>query len=566
MPKKIFKHIYYLYICTLLVGPVAAQQLSLKVVAEQEIDTLLLDSLNTSFEFDNYLTLKAQVDTLTARFQKIGFLDSRLEEINKSSDSSYSASFYLGNRWREIELTYRPVDFDPSEVKFLGKKINDSSFVIPFTELQNTLIKLGLNKAQSGAPFTSIQLTAIEKKDLKTLLANLKVQERGIRTIDGLVIKGYEKFPKSFLMYYAGVRKGKIFHRKKLIEQSEQLNYLGFVNTIKPPEALFKKDSTLIYFYLEKKNNNLFDGIIGFATNEQSQKLEFNGFLSLELNNNLNFGEQLKIDYKADGREQQNFQAYTKMPYLFKTPFGISLELKIFKRDSTFATSEQQIRLLYQASPKISFYLGYKGYESSNLLDEPIAGAAVEDYDSDFLLVGAQFMKTQNNRLFPIKTNFSLESEMGKRNQLNTSENQIRLTARASNIFNLNEYNAIYLGIETGYLQSDTYLVNELFRFGGVKSIRGFNENSIDASLYSVLNSEYRYLFNESLYVNSILDFAYFENEIFNTQEEIYSFGFGLGVNTRSGVLRLNIANGITRNQDVNLSNVKIHIILSASF
>lgn len=566
MLKRILKYIYHLYIYALIAGPIAAQELSLEVVAEQEINTPLLDSLNTSLQFDNYLNLKAQVDTLHDRFQKIGYLDSRLNAVNKISDSLYRATFYLGNRWREIELTYNPKDFNPSEVKALGKKISDSSFVIPFSELQATLIKLGLNKAQLGAPFTSIQLTALEKKDLNTLLAHIQVEARSIRTIDELVIKGYEKFPRSFLRYYAGVRKGKLFNRKKLIEQNEQLNNLGFVNTIKPPEALFKKDSTLIYFYLEKKNNNLFDGILGFATNEQTQKLEFNGFLSLELNNNLNFGEQVKIDYKADGREQQNFQAYTKMPYLFKTPFGLSLDLKIFKRDSTFATTEQQIRLHYQASPKTNFYIGYKGYESSNLLDDPIAGAAVEDFDSEFLLLGAQFLKTQNQRLFPIKTNFSLESEIGKRDQLGTSENQVRFILRASNIFNLNEFNAVYLANETGYLQSDTYLVNELFRFGGVKSIRGFNENSIDASLYSVVNTEYRYLFNENIYVNSILDFAYFENEIFNTQEEIYSFGFGLGVNTRSGVLRLNIANGINQDQDVNLSNIKIHIILSTAF
>lgn len=566
MLKRILKYINYLYIYGLIIGPIAAQELSLEVVAEQELTTTLLDSLKTSLLFDNYINLKAQVDTLHDRFQKIGYLDSRLNEVNKISDSLYRANFYLGNRWREIELTFDPKDFNPSEVKTLGKKISDSSFVIPFSELQSTLIKLGLYKAQLGAPFTSIQLTAIEKKDLNTLLAHIRVEERSTRTIDDLVIKGYDKFPKSFLRYYAGVRKGKLFNRKKLIEQNDQLNNLGFVNTLKPPEALFKKDSTLIYFYLEKRNNNLFDGILGFATNEQTQKLEFNGFLSLELNNNLNFGEQVKIDYKADGREQQNFQAYTKMPYLFKTPFGLSLDLKIFKRDSTFATTEQQVRLHYQASPKTNFYIGYKGYESSNLLDDPIAGAAVEDFNSEFLLLGAQFLKTQNQRMFPIKTNLSLESEIGKRDQLGSSENQVRFTLRASNIFNLNEFNAVYIANETGYLQSDTYLVNEMFRFGGVKSIRGFNENSIDASLYSVVNTEYRYLFNENIYVNSILDFAYFENEIFNTQEEIYSFGFGLGVNTRSGVLRLNIANGINQNQDVNLSNIKIHIILSTAF
>lgn len=566
MQKSIFHPFHYLYIFLLFAGSINAQNLHLEIRAEQEIKNALLDSLTTQFQFENYLSLKNEADTLFKKFQRLGYLDAKLEQLTKISDSSYAAQYSLGNRWKEIRLYFDPLDFSISEVKNLGTIHTDGSFTIPFTALEEVLVKLGMNKAQAGEPFTSIQLTNIKKEDQQLLTAKLKVEDQGVRTLDGFVVKGYEKFPKSFLTYYAGIKKGKLFNRKKIIEQNEVLNNLGFVNTIKPPEALFKRDSTIVYFYLEKVNNNVFDGILGFATNEETQKLEFNGFLSLELNNNLHFGEQLKIDYKADGREQQNFQVFTKMPYLFKTPLGLSLELKIFKRDSTFATTEQQARLYYQASPRTSFYIGYKGYESSNLLEDPIAGVAVEDYDSEFLLLGAQFMKTQKNLLFPIKSSLNLDGEIGKRQQLESSEPQIRITLRASHIFNLNENNAIYVGNETSYFQSDNYLLNELYRFGGIKSIRGFNENSIDASLYSVLNTEYRYLFNERIYVNSILDLAYFENEIINRQEEIYSVGFGLGLNTRSGVLRLNIANGITNNQNINLSNIKIHIILATSF
>ena len=49
-------------------------------------------------------------------------------------------------------------------------------------------------------------------------------------------------------------------------------------------------------------------------------------------------------------------------------------------------------------------------------------------------------------------------------------------------IFNLNYKNSIYLKNSTQLLNSENYLTNELFRFGGINSIRGFNENSIDAS------------------------------------------------------------------------------------
>ena len=113
-------------------------------------------------------------------------------------------------------------------------------------------------------------------------------------------MKGYQKFPTSFIKYYAGIKKGAVFDSQQVVEKNNALNSLGFANSIKPPQALFEKEKTTLYFYLEKQNYNTFDGIIGFATNEQTQNLAFNGYIDLVLNNNLNFGEQLVIKYKAD--------------------------------------------------------------------------------------------------------------------------------------------------------------------------------------------------------------------------------------------------------------------------
>ena len=305
---------------------------------------------------------------------------------------------------------------------------------------------------------------------------------------------------------------------------------------------------------------------MGFATDENSQKLIFNGYLNLELNNNLNFGEQFLLNYKADGNDQQKFRARLTLPYLFKTPFGIITELKIFKRDSTFSTSDQLIKVKYQISPNSKTYLGYKSYESSNLRKDNSLYIDVEDYTSNFLLTGVSYSKTQNNVLFPIKTEIYLDSEIGSKETKNTNETQVRASLMFHYIFNLNYKNSIYLKNSTQLLNSENYLTNELFRFGGINSIRGFNENSIDASFYSVLNSEYRYQFNQDIYVHSIIDFAYFENKIIALKQKLYSFGVGIGLQTGTSIIKFSIANGNAENQNFNFSNTKIHIGISSKF
>ena len=534
--------------------------------AQDSISQSTIDSLDLNAKFINYLNLKKRADALHYSLETIGFIENELRSLQKKNDSTYIALYHLGPKYKSIQLFYSKKDFSKKELLQVSKKITDSYFTLPFNTIESSITKLNSLKTENGNAFARIKLENITKQKKGSLSANIVVVNGDARTIDSIIVKGYEKISKSHIKYYAGIKKGKKFNKSKLIEKSNILNSLGFVSVTKPPEILFKKDSTIVYLYLKKEKNNLFDGILGFANDEDSQKLIFNGYLNLELNNNLNFGEQFLLNYKADGKDQQNFRARLTLPYLFNTPFGLITELKIFKRDSTFSTSDQLIKVRYQINPTSKTYLGYKAYESSNLRKDNSNNIDVEDYTSKFLLAGLSYTKTQNNILFPIKSKFHLDTEIGSKETKITTESQLRASLLFYYIFNLNYKNSIYLKNNTKAVNSDSYLINELFRFGGINSIRGFNENSIDASFYSILNSEYRYQFNQDIYIHSIIDFAYFENQIIALKQKLYSFGIGIGLQTSAGIIKFSIANGNAENQDFNFSNTKIHISISSKF
>lgn len=563
--KSLFYILIYLNIYTAFFFNINAQNLHLKFKTQDTISQSTIDSLNLKTTFNNYLNLKKEADTLHHYLESIGFIENEMRSLEKKNDSTYAVLYYLGSKYKSIQLFYSEKDFSKRELLQISKKVTDTYFILPFNAIEPSIEKLNLLKTENGNVFARIKLENITKKR-KTLFADVKLLKGDSRTIDSIVVKGYDKISKSHIKYYAGIKKGKEFNKSKLIEKNNILNSLGFVSVTKPPEILFKKDSTVVYLYLKKEKNNLFDGILGFATDENSQKLIFNGYLNLELNNNLNFGEQFLLNYKADGNDQQKFRARLTLPYLFNTPIGLITELKIFKRDSTFSTSDQLIKVKYQISPSSKTYLGYKSYESSNLRKDNSLYIDVEDYTSNFLLAGVSYTKTQNNILFPIKTEIYLDSEIGSKETKNTNETQVRASLMFHYIFNLNYRNSIYLKNSTQLLNSENYLTNELFRFGGINSIRGFNENSIDASFYSVLNSEYRYQFNQDIYVHSIIDFAYFENQIIALKQKLYSFGVGIGLQTGTSIIKFSIANGNTENQNFNFSNTKIHIGISSKF
>jgi hypothetical protein len=542
-----------------------AQVLNLSFEAETPIIKALKDSLNFETNFNNYLLLKQTTDSIPSQLQQLGFIESELINIEKKNDSSFVAHFFLGRKYQYIKIYYSESDFSKREIAQISSNITDDYFILPFNTVQASLQKINSLKTNNGNAFAKIRLKGLFPED-NLLTGTILLEEGQTRRIDSITIRGYEKFPKSYLRHYAGLKRGKVFNEKQINTQNEVLNSLPFSTSIKAPEALFRKDTTVVYLYLKKRLANLFDGVLGFTTNEKSNKLELNGYLNLELINNLNFGEQLLINYKADGDEQRKLRVKTSLPYLFGSPFGAELELKIFRRDSTFITTDQQARINYQLNPSYSSYIGYKGYESSNLLDEVITGSPIEDFNSSFFLVGFNYFSLQNNSLFPRKAEIFINSEVGSRELKTIKDNQIKLLTKINYIFSLNYKNSIFLQNTSNILLSDSFITNELFRFGGITSIRGFDEDSIDASLFSVFNTEYRYQFNQGIYIHSILDFGYFENKSLSIKEKIYGYGIGLGLQTKAGLFKLNIANGNSENRPFNISNTKIHLILSTRF
>lgn len=570
---RLYLHfILYLYIYTCFSTHSSAQNLSIEITGKDSVETTLLTQTLPLQNFNDLSSLNSALDSLELAMQKKGYINIKRIAFQKKTDSSFLASYHLKKQFKEIEILNPEVleDYGISkrEIKSFSNYTDNNTIKIDFQSIEKVLKDLNFRISEFGFPFLKLYLDDLKPAgDQKNILSgNLVLESREERRISSIIIKGYENFPTSFLKYSLGIKPGILFKKQKITSQLELIDNLGFVKNLKPPEALFTSQKTDLYLYLEKTPNNSFDGILGFSTNEESNNLELNGYVNLVLSNNLNFGERLDLNYKNDGGQQEQFKVQVELPYLFKSPFGIKAGLEFFKRDSTFSTVEKHLLLNYRFKPKTQVFAGYKDYESTSLLEEELLTNFIEDYTSNYLVFGGMFEVPQSDLLFPTKTSLRLENEYGTRKTENSSTNQFKINASLEHIFNLNSTNNIFLRNQTGYLPSDNYFTNELFRFGGINSIRGFNENSIDASLFSTLNTEYRFVLNSNTFIHSIIDLGYFENAVTKIESNIYSFGIGLGVRSKAGLLRLNIANGTFENQSFEFNNTKIHLSLISQF
>jgi hemolysin activation/secretion protein len=115
-------------------------------------------------------------------------------------------------------------------------------------------------------------------------------------------------------------------------------------------------------------------------------------------------------------------------------------------------------------------------------------------------------------------------------------------------------------------LQSGNYIVNELHRFGGINSVRGFNENSLQGNIFNSILTEYRYILAPTLYIHTILDYGQIQDKTANSKDKLLGVGFGFGLLSKNGLFNIIYANGSTNNQTVKLSNSIVHVSFKASF
>ncbi|MBW2962222.1 hypothetical protein KW502_10460 [Mesonia sp. JHPTF-M18] len=539
--------------------PSCGQNLHLQVKIKDQGS--LSDSINYRNEFKNIKELKKEVSSVQKRFIKKGQIDV-FHKLIKKNDSLYICDFFLGLKIKQIKINI------PKEVeKVLPKKYkNKKEFTIEFQNTENFLQTLNEEIANQGQPFNSLFLKNIEKRDT-ILIGTLQKNINQKRTIDNIIIKGYEKFPKSYLKNFLNIRKGRIFNKKKIDKNIKKIKNLDFAKSTRTPEVLFTKDSTTLYLFLQKKNSNTFDGFLGFSNEEESNNLQLNGYINLKLKNNLNYGEELTVEYKNNGDKLSLFFANLKLPFLFNTPLGTEASLRITRQDSTFSTTNQKIGINYQILPELITGINYETENSKSLENTSTAVQTnQEDYETNYLNFKTEYSQKHNNELFNNKIYGALEAGIGKRISLNEKTDQQKIKFSANKIFNINKRNFIYIANHTGFINSENYLNNELFRTGGIQNLRGFQENSIITNFYTFFNTEYRYLLDQNLYTHSIFDFGKFENQNQKTDTNVYSIGIGLGLKTRSGLLKLLIANGKTNNQNFEFKNTKVHLSLTTQF
>lgn len=343
-------------------------------------------------------------------------------------------------------------------------------------------------------------------------------------------------------------------------EIKRKLEKLKFLELVGREEIVKNKNQGYgLLLPVEEKNNNSFQGIAGFVPGKGSEKGYFTGKFDIALSNLTGMGRKLNLHWSRMNRNSQEFHIEFFTPWIWKYNYSGQISFDQTLRDTTLAsralqasigrqlTSALGLRLnleyeshlptpsgqeIYGLTPRKNNYIGLGvDFDNRESIFNPLSGGT---FNSGFLL-GRNQIGGKSKPVCEIKVNSTYNIKLMDKIVVNTG---------------INFQGKWKKGAKSDY--SDYYW------FGGAESMRGYPEDFFRGSRIGWTSFELRWLqgLYSRLYLFYERGYFYFQENGKNVQDFPSSFGAGVRLNTRAGIIGLDYA----FDEDDSFTTAKIHI------
>ena len=489
---------------------------------------------------------------------------------------------YEGEKFEWAKLSVAAKDYNLLSQVGYGEKIYTNK---PFSP--NQLAKFFESTLQelenNGYPFSRLKLDSVVIME-NSISANLQLDKGPEIIIDTIYIKTNEKIEIKTVYNYIKLKPGMPYSEQLLKEVATRIKEIPYWNEVKPLELEFTNNKCQVYVYLKSNKSNNFNGVLGLQP-DQNGKIGLTGDVKVKLLNSFFKGESIGFNWRQTQQFTQDLDVAFNYPFLFNTPFGIDLEANIYKKDTTYVDTDFKIGIDYIFSGLNKITLFYENKNATLLATKKYATATVLPDFADISKnnYGLELETEKLDYRFNPRKGYSL-AVLGSVGYKKIKKNQ----ALPQNLYTNLTLNSIVYHSEallrwfipiqkrsTALLQlrgatfyNETIFTNELLRIGGVKTIRGFDEESIFVSSYLISSIEYRYLLEQNSSIYLFYDYALLER---NSKDQYvfdqpYSFGAGISFETSPGIFSLSYALGSQLGAPVYLRTAKVHFGFTSFF
>jgi len=490
-----------------------------------------------------------------------GYLLASFDTLNYRNDTLL-ASFYIGKKFGKSYLKIEEKDlFFLQSISSINERLIRG---IPFSPFKIAQLLSSIQKAleNNGYPFSKVQLTEV-KIENETLTAKIIIDKKPQYTWKDIHLKGDSSIAKAFICNLIGIKEGDLFNQQKVRQISKKIKQISFLKEIKKSEILFTKEGVELFLYISSNPISSINGVIGIQPDNVNDKMNFTGDISLKLVNVIKKGEQLELNWKSIQDQTQSLQTKLNYPFLFNSNFGVDGQFNLFKKDSSFLELKSSLGLLYFLDGGNYLKLFYQNI-SSNILSQNSSTSLMKDVKTNsygLSIFRRQFDYIPNPRSgFTISSSFSIGSRRESDSTLSSISTTLRGDFNLEWAYTIYGRNVLYLSNKTDIYQAPAIYQNELDRFGGQTSQRGFNEQELFATAKTTINIEYRFLLDQNSRLFVFYDQTWYENNSGNYyNDNPFGFGAGFSFGTNIGIFSLSYALGKQFENPVLMRDGKIH-------
>ena len=566
--------LFYILVIFYLFVPNSGFSQSKTILFTAAQNEVLPKNIKSSLRVPSKTNIKAFLSEFRFDLVKKGYFLASIDST-KESKENIQAFVFVGPKFQKIALMISEEDnLFLRRLGFYGllKQANKSIALSP-SQLSSTLRQILACLNQNGYPFAEISLVNTEiSSDL--IEASLKI-DRGRQLVwKSIQVKGDSTFSLASIQSISGIHIGDIFNEVQWRNLDQKLKQINHIQVVKPSELLFTNDGVELFLYLKSARISSFNGALGLQPNPISQKIGLTGELQLKLVNTMRQAEQIDFNWRSIQPATQSLLLRVNYPYLFKTTFGLDGKFNLYKRDSTFLEMKGSLAVQYQF--KNGNYLKgiYQYYSSDRLAGAGASSGFSQSVSCKTSAFGLAFLKKELDYIPNPSKGQALNVELfvGRREaKTDTVSNSTSTIFKGSISFEkyirLAARHVLKGAIAYDFYYAPVIYQNERFRFGGLTSLRGFNEEELLGTSKGIISLEYRFLVDK----NSAA-FVFYDQAIYEDRSNLYSkdnpFGTGVGfaIGSKIGIFSISYAIGKQLNNPFDLKQGKVHFGYIAYF
>ena len=444
---------------------------------------------------------------------------------------------------------------------------------------------------EHGYPFATVRLDSLEMKE--DGVSEALDFRKGVRSVfDTARLEVTSRLRRRFLENWLRLQPDQLYSQSRLDQADAMLRQQPYLVVSQPYKVVFKNDRAYVTFQADAGRASEADGIVGFQPNEQTAgRLLLTGELNLRLRNLFASGGSFAFSWQQIRRGSPRLNVAFSQPAFLGTPLEVNASFQLLREDTALRVQNGFLVLNQQAA----VHYNLDGYHkigvgidrrTSRLADStvrlPPNSLTPQQTNTAWLSYRTLYQFNRLDNFFYPRRGWQMHATaaIGNKQVLNAEQIDIggRSVSRSSPQFSyqatvrrfvpLGRRATLLAQFTGGQIFNESLFQNDLFRLGGLNSLRGFNENFFFASDYVTATLEYRFFWEPTSYLFAFYDQAWLQARILQSRRVDVPSGVGAGVSfaTRAGVFNVVYALGNSRERALGLNFSKIHFGLVSRF